>query len=273
LLKFLIEYRNIFRTLLDLILVFSVLRALFKVMRGTKGIFFINGLIILFIIFASSRYLQLTLFTQLLEQLLLILIVAIPIIFQSELKRALEALGRKNPMVRWFIKTPLIASESIDIIAEGANSLAKKRIGALIVIEQENPLTVVHQSGLYIDAVLSKILIEQIFYGNSPLHDGAIVIKDNRIQAAGCFLPLDNELKLPQELGSRHRAGLSLATQSDALAIIVSEETGSISIAHHGILERDFTKEKLIQKLHELIKPVNAINDPVTNSNSKTEVV
>jgi diadenylate cyclase len=181
------------------------------------------------------------------------LMVAVPIIFQSELKRGLETLGRKNPIMKWFIKIPVIASESIVTVAETAEALSQKRVGALIVFERGNQLPVVFQSGSYIDAVLSKIIIEQIFYPNSPLHDGAILIRENRIQGAGCFLPLDNEINLPQELGSRHRAGLSLASQSDALVVIVSEETGRISLAYHGKLETGFTKESLQSKLEELI--------------------
>lgn len=252
-LDFIIQQQFWLRTTLDLVLVFLILYWIFKVMRGTKGIYFMNGIILLFMIFIVSRYLHLTLFSQLLNQLILMLMVAVPIIFQNELKRGLETLGQKNPIVKWFIKIPVIASESIAIVAEAAEQLSKKRIGALIVFERGNPLPAVSQSGSYIDAVLSKIMIEQIFYPNSPLHDGAILIKANRIEAAGCFLPLDNEISLPQELGSRHRAGLSMASQSDALVVIVSEETGQISLAYHGQLESGYTRETLQSKLDELI--------------------
>jgi len=255
LLQFLLGQQYLLRTILDLFLVLILLKGLFTIMRGTKGIFFMNGIIILFIIFTASRYLNLTLFSQLVNQLMLMLMVALPIIFQSELKRALEDLGKKNPLVRWFTKTSAIASESIEIVAEAAAALAVGKVGALIVFERENALPAVGQSGSAIDAALSKIMIEQIFYPNSPLHDGAILIKEIRIQAAGCFLPLDNELGLPQELGSRHRAGLSLATQTDALVVVVSEETGKISLAYNGLLERGYNKERLKIRLEELIHP------------------
>ena len=125
-------------------------------------------------------------------------------------------MGRKNPFVKWFIKPPLIAVESIDIVADAVESLSTEKVGALIVFEREDPLIVVNESGSYIDAALTKIILRQVFYPNSPLHDGAILIKNSRVQAAGCFLPLDNQLPLPQELGSRHRAGLSLSAQTDA---------------------------------------------------------
>jgi diadenylate cyclase len=251
-LDFIVQQQFWFRTALDLGLVLLILYWIFKVMRGTKGIYFMNGIILLFLIFIASRYLHLTLFSQVLNQLILMLMVAVPIIFQSELKRGLETLGRKNPIVKWFIKVPAIAAKSIAMVAEAAEQLSQKRIGALIVFERGNPLPVVTQSGSYIDAVLSKILIEQFFYPNSPLHDGAVLIRENRIQAAGCFLPLDNEIALPQELGSRHRAGLSLASQSDALVVIISEETGRISLAYHGLLESGYTRETLQSKLEEL---------------------
>ena len=158
-LDFIIAQQHIFRNILDIILVFLILRGLFRIMRGTKGIYFMNGIIILFIIYAGSRYLKLTLFSQLLDQLMLMLMVALPIIFQSELKRGLEMLGRKNPLVRWFIKAPEIAAESIEVVAEAAENMAKRKIGALIVFERGSSLASVSQSGSYIDAVLSKIMI------------------------------------------------------------------------------------------------------------------
>jgi diadenylate cyclase len=241
-------------TIVDILLVLLILSQLFKYMRGTKGIFFLNGIIILFLVDASSRYLKLTLFSWLLDQILLMLFVALPIIFQNEFKRALETLGRRNPIVKWLIKPPVIAPESIDVVVEAVERMAKQKTGALIVFEREDPLLTVSESGSSIDADLTKILIRQIFYPNSPLHDGAILIKGNRIQAAGCFLPLDNELSLPQELGSRHRAGLSLASQSDALVVIVSEETGGISLASNGVLEMDFSIEGIKFRLKELIQ-------------------
>lgn len=246
------------RSLLDIVLVFLILRGLFNLMRGTKGMYFINGLIILFLIFAGSRYLKLTLFSQLLDQMMMMLMVALPIIFQSELKNGLEKLGQKNPILKWFQIKPVVAQASVNRVTEAAVSLAQNHIGAIIVFERETPLITVLKSGTVLDAVLSKVLVEQLFYKNSPLHDGAILIKENRIQAAGCFLPLDNELRLPQSLGSRHRAGLSLAMQTDALAVIVSEETGKISLACSGRLETGYNREQLQHRLEELLQPVQS---------------
>ncbi len=267
--KFLIN-QHIFLTIVDISLVLLVLSYLFKMMRGTKGIFFLNAVVIIFLVYATSKYLNLTMFSWMLEQLMLILMVALPIIFQNELKRILENLGSRNPIIKWFIKTPVIAVETIDIVTGAVDRLSKEKVGALIVLEREDPLRVVIESGSYIDTVLTKIMIRQIFYPNSPLHDGAVIIKGGRIQAAGCFLPLDNQLPLPQELGSRHRAGLSLSSQTDALVIIVSEETGGISLAYHGVLESGYSSERLKYRLKELTSPNTA--KPVAE-NSKTTTV
>jgi diadenylate cyclase len=237
---------------------------MFKLLRGTKGIFFLNGIIFLYLAVVASDFLKLKYLGLLLTWLMYMLIVGLPIIFQHELKRALELLGRRNPIVKWFVKAPTIAVESIDIVAAAAERLSHERIGALIVFEREDLLPVVRESGSYIDAILTKILIQQLFYTNSPLHDGAILIKGSRILAAGCFLPLDNQLSLPQELGSRHRAGLTLSSQTDAIVIIISEETGDISLAYNGVLESGYTSEHLKASLKELIYPIQPKGGAVT---------
>ncbi len=258
--------------LVDISLVLLILMQLFKIMRGTKGIFLLNGIVILFLTYIASVSLGLKLLSTLLNWIMMMLIVALPIIFQNELKRALEMLGRKNPMVKWFLKPPAIASQSIDVVAEAVETMAKQRIGALIVFEREDPLLVVSESGSPIDGTLTSLLLQQLFYPNSPLHDGAVVIKGNRIQAAGCFLPLDNQLQLPQMLGSRHRAGLSLSTQSDALVAIVSEETGGISLAYHGHLERGLTRDTLSARLRELIEQADVRGQAGLSKNNETRI-
>ncbi len=251
-LKFFMD-RSTIMTTIDLLLVLLILTRLFKWMRGTKGIFFINAIIILYLANIASDALSLKYFSILVQWIMTMLVVALPIIFQQELKRAIEYLGRRNPIIKWFVKTPQIAFEAIDIVVDAVDSLSKNWIGALVVFEREDLLTVVRDSGSHIDAKVSKIIIEQIFYPSSPLHDGAILIKGNRIVAAGCFLPLDNQLVLPQKMGSRHRAGLSLSNQSDALVIIVSEETGGISFASNGTLKTGLNSEQLKGILRESI--------------------
>lgn len=246
---------NIVRTIIDLLLVLLILSRFFKWLKGTKGIFFVNAIIILYLANIASDALSLKYLGVLFQWIMTMLVVALPIIFQHELRQILEYLGRRNPIIKWFVKDPNIAIQAIDIVAAAVEGLAKSRVGALIVFEREDFLSVVRESGSRIDASLSKILIEQIFYPGSPLHDGAVVIKGNRIIAAGCFLPLDNQLILPQRLGSRHRAGLSLSNQSDALVIIVSEESGSISLANDGKLVTGLNGEQVKLALRELSYP------------------
>ena len=256
--EFLGEAINFLR-IIDLILVLFVLYYLFKILKGAKGIFFLNAILILFIINLLSRSLGLEYFNVLLEQIMLMLFVALPIIFQNELKRALEVLGQKNPILQWLIKPPEIPTESIEIVAEAVESLSKHKHGALIVFERNDPLPMVKQSGSFLDGTLSQILVEQIFYPNSPLHDGAVVIKGNRVQAAGCFLPLDNQL--------------SLATQSDALVIIVSEETGKISLALNGQLETGYNSDQIKYRLIEAVRPNQSAHatNMECNPGTKTE--
>jgi diadenylate cyclase len=245
------------KQIIDIALVLLIIIQFFKMLRGTKGIYLLNGILLMFLGYYASLSLGLSILSTLLNWIMIMLIVALPIIFQNELKRALEILGRKNPIIKWFLKPLTIATQSIDVVAEAAEVLSKQKIGALIVFEREDQLSVVNESGTQIDAIVNQVLIEQLFYPNSPLHDGAILIKGNRIQAAGCFLPLDNQLSLPQELGSRHRAGLSLSTQTDALVVVISEETGSIGLASAGHLETGFSSDSLRKKLQEQIDQGN----------------
>ncbi len=261
--------RVLMRTIIDLVLVLLILTRLFKWLRGTKGIFFINAIIILYLANIISDALSLKYLGVLFQWIMTMLVVALPIIFQHELKQILEFMGHRNPIIKWFVKAPNIAIETIDVVVEAVSVLSENKIGALIVFEREDSLGMVRDSGSNIDAIVNKILIEQIFYPGSPLHDGAIVIKGSRIVAAGCFLPLDNQLILPQKLGSRHRAGLSIATQSDALVIIVSEESGGISYANDGKLKTGLNFEKLKTALRELIYPVES--KPVSTGAKITE--
>ncbi len=261
-----------FTSFIDIVLVIVIIIQAFKMMRGTKGILLLNGIVILYLLYILSTSLEFRWLSTLLNWIMMMLIVAIPIIFQNELKRALESLGHKNPLIKWFLKPQPIEPKCIDIVALVAQKLAQTKTGALIVFEREDPLTVVGDSGSLIDGMVNGVLVEQLFFPNSPLHDGAILIRGNRIFAAGCFLPLDNGLYLPQELGSRHRAGLSLSAQSDALIVIVSEETGQIALAHRGSLERNLAPELLRSKLYDLTRQVGESGlPPVNRPETKTE--
>jgi diadenylate cyclase len=244
----------VLKSLIDIALVLLILVQLFRMLRGTKGIYLLNGIVVLFIVYTFSIAAGLPYFSFILSGLMLVMIVALPILFQSELKHGLELLGRRNPLIRRLLNSPTIAPEGITIVSEAVEHLARTRTGALIVFEREDPLFAAGESGSTIDALLSRILLEQIFYPNSPLHDGAVIVKGDRIRAAGCFLPLDTQLQLPQKLGSRHRAGLSLATQTDAVVVIISEETGAISLAAGGTLDTNLAVADLTLRLRGLLR-------------------
>lgn len=253
-LDILVSQQGFWRGLLDVLLALMVLLAIFRTLRGTKGIYFINGLLVLFFFFVISRYFQLILFSQLLDQITTALIVALPIIFQSELKRGMEQLGEKNPFIKWLRAQKNLKVENIDVVVEAVFAMAQKKIGALIVFERETPLLTVMQSGSKIDAGITPIMLEQLFFKGSPLHDGAALVVENRIIAAGCFLPLDNSIVLDQSFGSRHRAALSLALQTDAVVVVISEETGNVAVAYNGKLETKYSAEQLSSKLKTLLQ-------------------
>lgn len=183
-------------------------------------------------------------------------LIAILIVFQPELRRGLEYIGRSRFFTKSFME---IKSESLsevfNEIVDAVASLSRQKIGALIVIERETGLNEVVETGTRIDGKVSSDLLINIFIPNTPLHDGAVIIKDDKIKAAGCFLPLTDNMSLSKDLGTRHRAALGISERSDCLAIVVSEETGSISIAERGSLARYLDSKTLKQILIDMYKP------------------
>ncbi len=182
------------------------------------------------------------------------LFIALPVVFQPELRRALEQLGRgsffSSSLARWT-DTEVIIHEILDAV----NTLARTRTGALIIIERETGIRDYVDSGVPVDGVVNSQLLVNIFTPLSPLHDGAVIISDGRLARAACFLPLTDNPNLSKELGTRHRAGLGITEVSDALALIVSEETGWISVAREGRLSRNLDEQRLQEILEtELVK-------------------
>jgi len=183
-------------------------------------------------------------------------LIAIPIVFQPELRRALEHLGRGKIFKSSFWNLNNQDFENmLDELNKALPVLVKKRMGALIVIERLTGLKEWIDTGIPVEGVVTAELLVNIFFPRSPLHDGAVIIQGNLIVAAGCYLPLTEEPDLGKELGTRHRAGIGISEQSDAVAIIVSEETGIISIAHDGVLTRYLDEKKLRSLLSELCSP------------------
>lgn len=225
--------------LMDLLLTSLLFYWIFNMVRGTKAIPLLKGLGVLFMFAVLSQKMNLKFFGGLLQYLLGALMVALPLLFQPELRRALEHLGQSNFFAQWL---PFVNTQTNDqvlaAISRASEEMAGLYIGGLIVMEGGTKLQEVEETGSRLDALVSDLLIKQIFYKNTPLHDGAILVRGARIAAAGCILPLTEGHHLANDLGTRHRAGLGLSEQSDAVIIIISEEKGSISVAKGGQLTR-----------------------------------
>jgi len=242
------------RALVDILSVTLIFYWLLWVIQGTRAAQLVRGLVILVILVVGAANLfHLQALNWLLSQALPALIVAIPVVFQPELRRALERLGHTGA----WLRTPLgghepQTEETIEEVTKAVAQLARLRYGALIVIERETGLQDYADRGIPLDAALTQQLLVNIFFPNSPLHDGAVIIRGNRILAAGCVLPLSENLSDPQ-LGTRHRAGVGITEESDAVAIIVSEESGQISLAVNGRLYRNIDIERLRRALRALL--------------------
>lgn len=237
--------------IVDIIIVAFALYKVFMLILGTRAVQLLKGLGILLTVTVISGWLGLNTTNWLLNQAMTVGLVALPIIFYPELRRALEQLGRG----KFFKSTRLLAPKEFEQVltevVKGVVALAKVKTGALIVIERETGLNEHIESGLIIDGMITSQLLINIFTENAPLHDGAVIIKGNRIIAATCYLPLSENTDISKDLGTRHRAALGITEQSDALVIIVSEETGVISIAKNGKLTR-YLDEKTLREILSL---------------------
>jgi diadenylate cyclase len=217
--------------------------------RGTRGAKVFTGLAILFIFLTLvSQILNLTVISWLLRSLTAFIAVALVVIFQPELRRALAELGSNH-----FFSSARQNRETIDIVADAVFELANKQLGALIAIERDTGIRSFAESGVNLDCEISQELLLTIFFPKTPLHDGGIIIRDDRIIAAACIFPVSQREDLDRTLGLRHRAGLGITEESDAIAIVVSEETGNVSICHRGKIERGFKPGNLEKRLGELL--------------------
>jgi uncharacterized protein (TIGR00159 family) len=247
------------RAALDILIVSAIIYMLLGVAKGTRSALIIRGLIIVsFAMWVLSRAFDLTAVGFLLETLLPAIILAIPIIFQPELRRLLEQIGHTGG----WLRTPFPSSSSdvelsaaVDEISRAAAQLSRSRTGALMVIERETGLQDYVDRGVLLDSNVTANLLISIFYPKSPLHDGAIIIRGGRIMAATVVLPLTENLGLDNRLGTRHRAAIGITEESDAVAVVVSEETGRISVAYpSGRLIENLDQERLRRALRTLLR-------------------
>src|SRR5947199_3943915 len=237
--------------LVDLLVVSALIYEILKLIRGTRAVQMALGAAVFVALFYGSRWGRLETVNWLIRNMVGYLVFAIIVLFQSDIRRALAHL-RRAPFFRYFAK-PESAEESIEELAVAASMLSAQRIGAIVAIERQIGLRNYIEGGIPLDAVLTYDLILSVFQPSSPLHDGAVIVQDDRVAAGACFLPLTVNPKLGKELGSRHRAALGLTEENDAVAVVVSEETGSISIVVDGHIERGLDGDELRRQLRELI--------------------
>ena len=258
-LVFLDKFFNMINTLrfldiIDIAIVAVCIYKLYMMIKETRAEQLVKGLVIIFIFVKISDSMKLYTVNWVLENMMTALAIMIIVVFQPELRKILETIGRSNILTKSFAD---IRGEKVDKCVEeivhAVFSLSRQRIGALIIFERSTGLGDVVETGTVLNSAISSELLINIFIPNTPLHDGAVVIKNDTIKAAACFLPLSTEQSISKELGTRHRAAIGMSEKSDCLALIVSEETGGISIAEHGKINRyvdEPTLTKILTKLY-----------------------
>lgn len=235
---------------LDILLVALLIYQVLVMIRGTRAVPMLVGLVVVGITFYLARVGELTTLNWVVSRVLPYVVFALIVVFQSEIRHVLADLGRRMS----FLGAPAGVSDAYDDIVLAANLFSQHQTGALIVIEREIGLRTHIESGVPLDARLSYDLLATVFRPSAPLHDGAVIIQKDRIAAAACFLPLSMNPLLSTQLGTRHRAGMGITEETDAIAVICSEETGAISFAVGGRIERDLTVDQLRERLGSALR-------------------
>ncbi len=241
--------------LIDILAVSYLVYKALKFVRDTKTMQLIKGLVLLVVVTQVSAFANLNTLHYILSNVLQLGLIAWLIVFQPELRRLLEHVGRSS-MSKWFNSKGEFDENVLQMIrkiAHGAQAMSNNRVGALIVIENEDHIENLISAGITVDAEPTSELLENIFVPNTPLHDGAVVIRDGKIALAACVLPLSQNPNIRQALGTRHRAGIGISEESDAVVIIVSEETGNISVAYRGVLKTGYKEESLREQIIDLL--------------------
>lgn len=246
-----------FADVLEIILVAIIIYKLYQMIEGTRAVTLVKGILVLFTINFICHILHLHLLSWIFENVMTWSFVALPIVFQPELRRTLERIGEGKFLFEH--RSTLDEEEAMKVVKEiviASKELSRTKTGALLVIEREMGLNDISDTGIKIDGLITSEFLLNVFIVNTPLHDGAAIIRGKRLISAGCLLPLTERRGLPKELGTRHRAAIGISEQCDALVLIVSEETGTISIADNGKLTRRFDEETLTAALRPaFIKP------------------
>lgn len=255
---------------IDIIVVAYFVYRLYITLQNTRAATLVKGLAVLVALRFVSRFVHLNVINWLLEQGMTMIVVALPVVFQPELRRALEQLGRGRLFRKRSDLTESDLDEMLDAVASSCKVMAENKVGALIVFEGYSGLEERIDTGVHMDSLVTDPLLQQIFIKDTPLHDGAVIIRGNRIVAASCVLILTDNRNLDQALGTRHRAAIGVSEQSDCVAVVVSEETGTISIAKNGKLMRYLTPKDMRKVLEQHVKdPIRKRENVVTKTRAK----
>ena len=241
---------------LEVIIISLIAYRIVMWLRNTKAWMLLKGLLVLAVFILLAALFQMHTILFLAQASFNILAISAVVVFQPELRRSLERIGEKNLLKSFRIFEPKgdlrFSEETLSAITYATTAMSKDKIGALIVVEQTTRLSEYEITGINLDCVVSEQILLNIFENNTPLHDGAVIIRGNRITSATCYLPLSDNMHISKDLGTRHRAALGLSEVSDALVICVSEESGYITVASYGKLHRNLTTEELTQHLSEV---------------------
>ncbi len=249
---------------IEILIISFLFYHLFVWIRNTKAWSLMRGIAIILAFVMLASLFNMTTIVWVVEKVFSVAVMALVVVFQPELRRALEQLGRKSILSSWFrldntrISGELFSDQTIEEIVKASYAMGRAKTGALIVIENRDSLTDYEKTGIRLDSVLSSPLLINIFEHNTPLHDGAVIVRENRVVSATCYLPLSDNMELSKDLGTRHRAGVGISETTDSLTIIVSEETGRVSIAQNGVLypnvDMGFLREKLVQLQNKVVE-------------------
>ncbi|HAF27356.1 MAG TPA: TIGR00159 family protein [Lachnospiraceae bacterium] len=274
-----IPTRIVWTDVLEVIILAILVYKILVWVRDTRAWSLLKGLVVILIFLVIAAMLNLTTILWIAEKILSVGILAVVIVLQPELRRALEQLGTRgfgrNGLMIFEGVRPVdgnFSDKTINEIIEASFEMGKAKTGALIVVEQNNKLTEYEHTGITVDAVVTKELLINIFEHNTPLHDGAVIIRGDRVVAATCYLPLSESRRLSKELGTRHRAGVGVSEVSDSLTVIISEETGKVSVAYGGNLSSGLDRDTLREKLKEVQnKPVNTRKRRIRKGGDKSD--
>ena len=241
-----------FVDLIDIILVAVIMYWIYRMTKGTNAPYILSGIIAIYLLWVIVRALNMELLSTILGQLISVGAIALIIVFQPELRRFLQMIGMRQKQFNFITRIFSTGEDTVQTnvvpIVTACREMSETKTGALIVIGQQSDLRLIAEGGIALDAKVSTSLIKNIFFKNAPLHDGAALIEGDRIVAAKCILPV-TQSDVPKSFGTRHRAAIGMSENSDAIVIVVSEETGAISVAENGVLKSGFTRESLHQLL------------------------